>query len=111
MSGDSPSAPFAIGENNVAIWKEVASTICYVGKPVKISKDKGVLRIALGSDSLRHVVKDMKDGTQTGGNSTISEDAIIVKKIALLAYCYEEFKTIFDKIQIQSTRESLEKNV
>ena len=33
--------------------KEIASKKCFIGQPVKINSDQGVLRIALGSDSLR----------------------------------------------------------
>ena len=32
---------------------DVASEICFIGQPVLISEEQAVLRIALGSDSLR----------------------------------------------------------
>tara|TARA_B110000285_G_scaffold214985_1_gene260901 strand:+ start:625 stop:1155 length:531 start_codon:yes stop_codon:yes gene_type:complete len=42
--------------------KEIASRKCFIGQPVKINNEQGVLRIALGSDSLRQLREDF-DGT------------------------------------------------
>ena len=50
-----------INLQNQATWKNIASKICYIGRPVKISNKKGVLRVSLGSDSLRQVVKDLNN--------------------------------------------------
>ena len=41
--------------------KEIATNICFTGQPVFISKDQAVLRIALGSDSLREVINEMSE--------------------------------------------------
>ena len=38
--------------------KELASRICFTGQPVLISETEAVLRIALGSDSLREVISN-----------------------------------------------------
>lgn len=33
-------------------WLKVAKSICYIGKPLKITDEYGVVRMSLGSDSL-----------------------------------------------------------
>ena len=61
--------------------KEIASRKCFIGQPVKINSDQGVLRIALGSDSLRQLREDF-DGT-------IAVDQQIVEKLAFLSANYD----------------------
>lgn len=86
--------------------KEAASKICYIGQPVQISEDVGVLRIALCSDSFRTLVHDLKDpdtyklnniemfpppeGVQY--NRTIYEDCVLIKKLSLLAKYYTDIQ-------------------
>jgi hypothetical protein len=55
---------------------EITSTICFTGQPVLISKTEAVLRIALGSDSLRSYIEN--------DASTLSDDIKIIKKMAYL---------------------------
>lgn len=51
------------GENmDREYWTNISSKICYIGQPIKVSDDMGVVRIALGSDSLRQVISDLKRG-------------------------------------------------
>ena len=61
--------------------KEVASRICFSGQPVLINKEEAVLRIALGSDSLREVIQDKKNDT-TKTNAT---DLKMLEKMSFLA--------------------------
>ena len=44
-----------------------------------------MLRIALGGDSFRQVVKDLKNDSDTGPGSAVADDKIIIKKMAFLA--------------------------
>ena len=55
---------------------DIASRICYTGQPVLISKEEAVLRIALGSDSLREYIED--------GPSTLQQDFTIIEKLSFL---------------------------
>mmetsp|Transcript_30261 Transcript_30261/g.59091 ORF Transcript_30261/g.59091 Transcript_30261/m.59091 type:complete len:496 (+) Transcript_30261:65-1552(+) len=56
---------------------------CYIGQPVNVAKGGGcVLRIALGSDSLRQLAGD--------AGAARAEDAAIVAKLALLTKNYAE---------------------
>ena len=57
-----------------------AKEICFIGQPVLISKEQAVLRIALGSDSLRQVIDDSRFGVTIAAES----DFIIVEKMAFL---------------------------
>lgn len=50
---------------------------CFLGQPVLISKDEAVLRIALGSDSLRSLESDFE--------GTLRTDELILEKLDLLA--------------------------
>lgn len=61
--------------------KDLASKICFTGQPVLISKEEAVLRIALGSDSLRQVIDDMDKGESVAHD----EDDLICQKMAFLA--------------------------
>lgn len=61
--------------------KELTSKICFTGQPVLISEQEAVLRIALGSDSLRQVIEDMENGTTVAQ----AEDDLICQKMAFLA--------------------------
>lgn len=61
--------------------KDLASKICFTGQPVLISNEQAVLRIALGSDSLRQVIDD----TEKGENVSHGEDDLICQKMAFLA--------------------------
>ena len=58
----------------------VASQKCFIGQPVLISPKEAVLRIALGSDSLR----DFISSADTSG------DSIIVQKMALLGANFDK---------------------
>jgi hypothetical protein len=60
-----------------------AATKCYIGQPVSVAKGGGcVLRIALGSDSLRQLVNDVAGAR--------GADAAIVKKLSLLTKRFDE---------------------
>ena len=72
--------------------EDIVKQICYIGQPVSISKNESVLRIALGGDSFRQVVKDMKNDSDTGPGSAVADDKIIIKKLAFLAENFEELK-------------------
>lgn len=60
----------AMTENRSASFEQndqaLAAQICYIGQPVLISPTEAVLRIALGSDSLRSYIEDRE--------ATIEED-------------------------------------
>lgn len=55
---------------------EITSKICFTGQPVLISKQEAVLRIALGSDSLRSFIENPEE--------TLKQDIQIIKKMAYL---------------------------
>lgn len=40
---------------------EITKNKCFTGQPVLINENEAVLRIALGSDSLRDLVNDMEE--------------------------------------------------
>lgn len=61
--------------------KELSSQICFTGQPVLISNEEAVLRIALGSDSLRQVIDDLE---KSGGAVASKEDEQICRKMSLL---------------------------
>lgn len=63
-----------------------AKEICFTGQPVLISKEQAVLRIALGSDSLRHVIDDLKFNSEIAKES----DRVIVDKMAFLANNFDK---------------------
>ena len=49
----------AMGVNGSDKFKDdIVSHRCFIGQPVVISKEEAVLRIALGSDSLRAFISD-----------------------------------------------------
>ena len=54
----------------------ITSKICFTGQPVLISKTEAVLRIALGSDSLRKFIENPEE--------TLKEDLQIIKKMSYL---------------------------
>jgi hypothetical protein len=56
---------------------EVVRRKCFMGQPVLITKDQAVLRIALGSDSLRQLSEDFEQ--------TLLVDNQIIEKLELLA--------------------------
>lgn len=60
----------------------IASKICFTGQPVLINQEQAVLRIALGSDSLRAFVEE--------SGRSISEDYEIIKKLSFLGERYNE---------------------
>lgn len=62
--------------------KELSSQICFTGQPVLISNEEAVLRIALGSDSLRQVIDDLEKSD--GGAVASKEDEQICRKMSLL---------------------------
>lgn len=70
--------------------EKIASTICYVGQPVKISQDVGVIRLALDSESLRQVCRDIQNGTF----DTLNDDMVIIRKLNFLAKNYGQLKEI-----------------
>ena len=55
---------------------------CFSGQPVLISKEEAVLRIALGSDSLREVLKAKSDA--------LAADYQIIQKMSVLGQRYNE---------------------
>ena len=55
---------------------DLASRICFIGQPVLISNEEAVLRIALGSDSLRQAIADH--------SGTVSIDQGILQKMSFL---------------------------
>lgn len=61
---------------------KVAGLKCFIGQPVKISSDYGVLRIALGSDSLRQYIDDPE--------ATLADDLKIVEKLSVLSHNYHK---------------------
>ena len=65
---------------------DVVSRICFTGQPVHISKDEAVLRIALGSDSLREVIKNLEQ-KQTTASQT---DLAILEKMSFISYKFNE---------------------
>jgi hypothetical protein len=64
--------------------KDLASQICFTGQPVVISSEQAVLRIALGSDSLRQVIDDMNQAAASPKRIAKNEDALICQKMSLL---------------------------
>ena len=66
--------------------KDLASKICFTGQPVLISEEQAVLRIALGSDSLRQVIDDFEKGTEVAKK----EDQLICEKMAFLGQNFEK---------------------
>lgn len=73
--------------------KEISSKICYIGQPVKITDDYGVLRIALCSHDLRKVVKDLQsNSSKTGSNKATSDDKIVIKKLSLIANHFDDIE-------------------
>lgn len=64
----------------------VTSRICFTGQPVLISKEEAVLRLALGSDSLREVIDNMDVGT----NSAAETDFKILEKMSYLGGKFNE---------------------
>lgn len=62
--------------------QDISSRKCFIGQPVKINKDEGVLRIALGSDSLRQLQQDFDE--------TLKTDGMIVEKLGFLAAHYND---------------------
>ena len=60
--------------------KDLVSKICFTGQPVLISNEQAVLRIALGSDSLRQVISDFEKGDDIAKK----EDELICEKMAFL---------------------------
>ena len=61
----------------------ISAQKCFIGQPVLISPTEAVLRIALGSDSLRNYIEDQ--------NKTLEEDKLIVDKLAFLG---KEYNTL-----------------
>lgn len=55
---------------------ELTKNKCFTGQPVVINEQEAVLRIALGSDSLRDLVQDIEQ--------TLKEDAQILSKMSFL---------------------------
>jgi hypothetical protein len=66
--------------------EETASEICFTGQPVLISPEKAVMRIALGSDSLRQVMDDKNFNTEIVKVS----DFVIIQKMAFLASNFDK---------------------
>jgi len=62
---------------------EISAQKCFIGQPVLISPNEAVLRIALGSDSLRNYIEDQ--------SATLEEDKAIVNKLAFLG---KEYNTL-----------------
>ena len=62
--------------------RNILGKICFIGQPVLINEDKAVLRIALGSDSLRQFI-DNKD-------AALKDDKAICSKMSMLGFLYEK---------------------
>jgi hypothetical protein len=62
---------------SAALGDPAAAPACYIGQPVAVAKDEAVLRVALGSDSLRACLRDPA--------AALAEDAALIRKLALLA--------------------------
>ena len=59
---------------------KIASRICFTGQPVLINKEEAILRLALGSDSLRQVIECKK----TGSTEAVDTDFKIIEKMSFL---------------------------
>lgn len=64
--------------------KAVLATAVSMGQPVSVASDFGILRLALGSESLRNFVADKEQ--------TLNEDKIAIRKLALVSKYYDHFK-------------------
>jgi heterodisulfide reductase subunit C len=60
---------------------EVLERICFTGQPVVITESEAVLRIALGSDSLRQFIENKEE--------TLKDDKAICKKMSTLGLLYQ----------------------
>ena len=60
-----------------------AAKRCFIGQPVTINASQGVLRIALGSDSLRRFIEDPA--------SVLKDDCLLIEKMSMMA---EEFHSL-----------------
>eukprot|EP00290_Baffinella_frigidus_P025015 CAMPEP_0180252838 /NCGR_PEP_ID=MMETSP0987-20121128/39262_1 /TAXON_ID=697907 /ORGANISM="non described non described, Strain CCMP2293" /LENGTH=417 /DNA_ID=CAMNT_0022221629 /DNA_START=131 /DNA_END=1384 /DNA_ORIENTATION=- len=59
-----------------------AAACCYIGQPVSITKEDCIVRLALGSDSLRDFLAN--------GEQALAVDSLIIQKLALLTDKYLE---------------------
>lgn len=80
-------------------WEDILATTCYVGQPMKINDEMAVLRIALGSDTLRQLVDDINNGVEIGESSAVADDSKIIKKMAFLAYNFTDLEYIILKMR------------
>ena len=64
-------------------FADKVSKECFIGQPVLISDEEAVLRIALGSDSLRSYINDEA--------STAEEDTYIINKLDVLGSKFEDY--------------------
>lgn len=97
-----PNAGESIPANGKEFWKVYLAKTCYIGQPVKISKDLGVLRLALDSQSFRRVVdetsvENLENSATIDGPSVFDDDAIIIKKLAFLAHNYSALERAIDR--------------
>jgi hypothetical protein len=84
MSADVSSA-VSSSENNLSTEERKAlSTPAYIGQPVDVSASHGIVRIALGVESLLSYLEV--------GDKTLLEDRLVVTKLALLAKYFDELK-------------------
>jgi hypothetical protein len=65
-----------------ALGCAAAGPACFIGQPVPITKDESVLRVALGSDSLRACLRDPA--------AALAQDSAVIRKLALLAQRFHD---------------------
>jgi hypothetical protein len=65
----------------------VAKTVCFIGQPVQVAKQVGVLRIALASKDVRAILCGR-------GDEILAEDARIVQKLSLIAKHFDSLSSL-----------------
>ena len=89
--------------------EEIVKKICYIGQPVQVCEDTAVLRLALGGDSFRQVVKDFNNDNDTGPGSAVADDRLILEKLNFLAMNYGQLKAHEDEVKKQQEQAILDK--
>ena len=90
--------PYETEDFNKDMWEIISKTICFVGKPVSITDEFGVIRIALGSDSLYELHKEISSSTnfrKYGYSTTIACDKLILNKLSFIAYNFHKLHLLF----------------
>ena len=89
--------------------EEIVKRICYIGQPVQVCEDTAVLRLALGGDSFRQVVTDLKKDKDTGPGTAAADDRLILGKLHFLAQNYGQLKAHEDEVKKQEEEALMEK--